>query len=92
MQVRPQGLTPMPRHPGCFNSYPVSAAYLRFRDTLSSAEYGLGYGLSGNGPATLYVKGCDVTYRHDDLSEALGWAWAANEYGYDVSVYTPEGA
>ncbi len=87
MQVRPQVLTPMPRHPGCFTSHPASRAFLAFRDALSSAEYGLGYGLSGNGPATIYVKGCDVEYRHHDVTEALGWAWAANEHGYVVSVY-----
>lgn len=85
MQVRPQALAPLRKHPGCWTSYPVSGAYITFRDTVSPGEFGLGYGLDGQGRWTLYVKGFGE-YRHSDPVQALGWARAARECGYDVTL------
>jgi hypothetical protein len=86
LQVRPQALSPMPRHPGCYAYFPVGGAYLHFRDTLASAEYGLGHGLSGRGKATLYVQDCDAVFRHHDLVEALGWKRAGETHGYTITL------
>lgn len=95
LQCHPKKMAPTSKNPGCFAYQRNLGFYLLHkgranRTAVPGVYFFSGVGLAHKGEVTLYVQSIDVTYKHNDLVEALGWSLAAKQFGVYVTVFNEE--